>query len=39
MKRRKIGNSRSKQMFTRNALRTHPRNELRSFLMRGGIRL
>lgn len=36
-KRFKLGKSRSKKMFTRNAVKVHPRNQV-GFVMRGGIR-
>ena len=38
-KRFRVGNTRSKKMFTKHALRTHKRNRTRSNAMRGGIRL
>ena len=38
-KRKRINKSWSGKVFTRGAQRVHPRNGLRSFLMRGGIRL
>lgn len=37
--RRKVGYRKSKKMFSRGANRTHPKNRLRSYVMRGGIRL
>lgn len=40
MKRRKrIPRSHSRKVFTRGALRMHPRNAMENYLMRGGIRL
>jgi len=38
-KRNKISYGRSKKMFTRGAMRKHPKNRLKSYVMRGGIRL
>lgn len=38
-KRRRINKRWSKKVFTRGAQRRHPKNALKSFLMRGGIRL
>lgn len=39
MFRKKLSRSGSRKMFTKGATRMHPKNSLRSFLMRGGIRL
>jgi len=39
MKRHKLSNSHSKSSFTRNAVRSHPKNTPKTLPMRGGIRL
>lgn len=38
-KRKRIEKSWSKKVFTRGAQRVHPKNDLRGYVMRGGIRL
>ncbi len=38
-KRQSMGKSHSRKVFTKGALRVHPKNGLRSVVMRGGIRL
>lgn len=38
-KRRKMNRKKSRRNFTRNALRVHRKNGMRSVVMRGGIRL
>lgn len=39
MARYKMNNGKSKKVFTRGALRVHPKNALHEVVMRGGIRL